>query len=185
MWFSSDCLDHEGRTTTMADKVSMALAELVRKAEAERGRGLSAGGGAGAEPGADGGGGEPAPGRRAARADGGAERAAQRVPRAGVGHAGRARSSCRCRGCATAATSRACWSRASEPSGRWWRWCARRTSTGCRRGGWTSWSRRWGWTGSRRARSVGCARRWTRRSSGSGSGHSKAPTRMSGWTPPS
>ena len=72
----------------MADDVRMALAELLRKAEQngdvdflrEGVRVLSQ---ALMEAG-----GQPAPGRRALRADGRAERAAQRLPRAGVGHAG-------------------------------------------------------------------------------------------------
>jgi hypothetical protein len=45
-------------------------------------------GGPGAERGADGAGGDPARRGGAARADGGADGAAERVPRAGVGHAG-------------------------------------------------------------------------------------------------
>ena len=51
-------------------------------------RGLPAGGRAGAVAGADGDGGRGARGRRPARADRGAQRAAQRVPREGLGHAG-------------------------------------------------------------------------------------------------
>lgn len=39
-----------------------------------------------------------------------------------------------------------------------------------------------GWTGSARARSVGCARRWTRRSSGSAAARWRGCTRTCGWT---
>jgi transposase-like protein len=36
VWFSSDCLDHEERTTPMADELRLALTEVLRKAELER-----------------------------------------------------------------------------------------------------------------------------------------------------
>ena len=89
-----------------------------------------------------------APGRRAARAHAGADAGSATATASGSGTRGWGRSSCGCRACGTAATSRACWSRASGPSGRWWRWCRRPTCRGSRRGGSTTWCRRWGWTGS-------------------------------------
>src|SRR5215467_50833 len=51
--------------------------------------------------------------------------------------------------------------------------------------GWTSWSKPWGWMASPRARSAACAKSWTPRWSASARASSKAPIRISGWTPPS
>src|SRR5690242_7147478 len=88
-------------------------------------------------------------------------------------------------GCAMAATFRRSWSHAAEPSGRWSRWYKRRMCRASRRGGSTNWRRRWGCRGSARARSRCSVRSWIARWSASARGRWprwSIPT--SGWTPP-
>ena len=121
----------------MADGARMALAELLPKAEAE--------------PGAD-------VLREGVRALAQAlmELAVEQHLRAGgatatgrgPGTRGWGRSASASRASGTGASSRACSSRARAASGRWWRWCRRRTWAASRRGGSTPWSRHSGWRGS-------------------------------------
>ena len=170
----------------MADESRMALAELLRKAEAEPGLDLLREGVRVLAEALMDAGGRAAPGRRAARADAGADRAAQRLPGAGLGHAGGHRSTLRVprvrdgellpepAGAAHAGGAGAGGGGAGS--------LRRRAS---RRGGWMPWSRRWGWRASARARSAGCARSWTRRSSASARGRWRRPIRTSGWMRPS
>ena len=105
----------------------------------------------------DGGRGLRADRRRARRAPArGPGDASQRVSAAALGHAGRARSSCRSPSCARAATSRRSCSRASAPSRRWSRSSSRPMSAASRRGASISSSRASG-CGSRSPRSAGSA----------------------------